>query len=259
MPLQGRLALVTGASRGLGAAVAKAYAGAGAHVIAIARTQGGLEELDDAIRGAGGNATLVAMDLTNFDGIDDLGRQIHERWGKLDILVGNAAMLGDMSPLGHIRPESWERTFALNVTANWRLIRSMDPLLRQSDAGRAIFMTSGITRSLRPYWGLYSSTKAALEALAVTYAHEVEKTPVRVNLVNPGPTRTAMRATAFPGEDPLTLPPPEHLAETMIRLASPDFTETGLWVAGRHKTHPNRHPGPGISADLPDLPVRPHG
>ena len=161
-----------------------------------------------------------------------MGRQIYERWGRLDILLGNAAILGELSPVGHIRPEVWERAQALNVTANWRLIRSLDALLRQSDAGRVIFVTSGASRSLPPYWALYSSTKAALEAIAVTYAREVQKTPIRVNLVNPGPTRTAMRAAAFPGEDPEQLPPPEHLAETLIRLAEPSFTETGLWVAG---------------------------
>ena len=152
--LQDRLALVTGASRGIGAAVARAYAAEGAHVIAVARTQGGLEELDDDIRAGGGTATLVAMDLTEHAAIDDLGRQIYERWGRLDILVGNAAILGDLTPVHHIEPKVWEQAFALNVTANWRLIRSLDPLLRQSDAGRAIFLTSGATRSLRPFWGV---------------------------------------------------------------------------------------------------------
>ncbi|MDP6568057.1 MAG: SDR family NAD(P)-dependent oxidoreductase [Alphaproteobacteria bacterium] len=230
--LENRLALITGASRGIGAAAAKAFAAEGAHVILVARTSGGLEEVDDEITANGGSATLVPMDLTEFAGIDDLGRQIYERWGRLDILLGNAAILGELSPVGHIRPEVWERAQALNVTANWRLIRSLDALLRQSDAGRVIFVTSGASRSLPPYWALYSSTKAALEAIAVTYAREVQKTPIRVNLVNPGPTRTAMRAAAFPGEDPEQLPPPEHLAETLIRLAEPSFTETGLWVAG---------------------------
>ncbi len=234
--LKDRLALITGASRGVGRAVAKAYAAEGAHVILVARTSGALEEIDDEIKAqgdktGGGKATLVPMDLCDFAAIDDLGRQIFERWGRLDILVGNAAALGDLSPVGHIRPEVWQRTYDLNVTANYRLIRSLDPLLRQSDAGRAIFITSGAGRALPPYWALYASTKAALDAIAQIYARETEKTNVRVNLVNPGPTRTAMRAAAFPGEDPGELPPAEHVAETLIRLAQPDFRETGLWVA----------------------------
>ncbi len=231
--LKDRIALITGASRGIGAAVARAYAAEGAHVILIARTSGALEEVDDGIRQLrdAGSATLVPMDLCDFATIDDLGRQIFERWGRLDILVGNAAILGDLSPVGHIRPEVWQRAYDLNVTANYRLIRSLDPLLRRSDAGRAIFLTSGATHALPPYWALYCSTKAALEAIAKIYAQETRKTKVRVNLVNPGPTRTALRAAAFPGEDPGQLPPPVHVAETLIRLAEPGFTDTGLWVA----------------------------
>ena len=236
--LQGRIALVTGASRGIGAAVAKAYAAEGAHVIALARTQGGLEELDDAIRVEGGTATLVTMDLTDHAAIDDLGRQIHERWGRLDILVGNAAMLGDLTPVHHIDPKVWDKALALNVTANARLIRACDPLFRASDAARVVFVTSGATRSLRPFWGIYAASKAALEALAVIYAREVEKAGIGVNLLNPGATRTGMRASAFPGEDPETLPPPEHLAETLIRLAEPAFKGTGLWVAADMQTQP---------------------
>jgi NAD(P)-dependent dehydrogenase (short-subunit alcohol dehydrogenase family) len=238
--LKGRIALVTGASRGVGAAIARAYAGEGAHVIGVARTTGALEELDDQINAFGGSATLVPMDLTDFDAIDDLGRQIFERWGRLDILVGNAAILGDLSPVGHIRPEVWQRAYDLNVTANYRLIRAMDSLLRQSDAGRALFVTSGAARSLPPYWALYASTKAALDAIALVYAKETVKTNVRVNVVNPGPTRTDMRAAAFPGEDPDQLPTPDHVAETMIALAEPKFTETGLWVAADAET-----PAPG--------------
>ncbi len=229
--LQNRIALITGTSRGIGATVARAYAEAGAHVVLVARTSGGLEEVDDAIQAAGGSATLVPLDLTQPETIEGLGASVFERWGRLDILVANAATLGELAPVGHIAPEVWEQALALNVTANWRLIRAFDPLLRQSDAGRAIFFTSGATRSLPPYWGAYSATKAALEALALTYAREVERTKIRVNLVNPGPTRTAMRAQAFPGEDPESLPPPEHLVETMIRLAEPSFTGHGLWVA----------------------------
>ena len=229
--LKDRLALITGASRGIGGAVAKAYAAEGAHVILVARTTGALEEVDDDIRSKGGSATLVPMDLGDFGAIDDLGGQIFKRWGKLDILVGSAAILGDLSPVGHIRPDVWQRAYDLNVTANYRLIRSMDALLRQSDAGRAIFLSSGAAQSLPPYWALYASTKAALDAIAQIYAKETHNTAVRVNIVNPGPTRSDMRAAAFPGENPDHLPPPEHVAETMIRLAEPGFTQTGLWVA----------------------------
>lgn len=228
--LQDRVALITGASRGIGAAVAKAFAAEGAHVILVARTVGGLEEVDDAIQAAGGTATLVPLDLTDGAAIDGLAAPLLERWKKLDILVGNAGILGRLTPMGHYPPDLWEQVMALNVTANWRLIRALDPLLRASDAGRVIFVTSGITQTVRPYWGAYAVSKAALEALALTYAMEVAKTDVRVNLVNPGPTRTAMRAQAFPGEKPEQLPPPEHVAETFIQLASPDFQGNGLWV-----------------------------
>ncbi len=234
--LKGRLAVITGASRGVGAAIAKAYAGEGAHVILVSRNSSALEELDDQIKLKGGPATLVPMDLTDFDTIDNLGKQIFERWGKLDILVGNAAILGDLSPVGHIRPEVWQRTYDLNVTANYRLIRSMDVLLRRSEAGRALFITSGASRTLPPYWALYASTKAALDAIALIYAKETQKSNVRVNVVNPGPTRTSMRAAAFPGEDSEKLPRPEHVSETMIRLAMPVFTDSGLWIAADAQT-----------------------
>lgn len=229
--LAGRIALVTGASRGVGAAVARAYAAEGAHVILVARTVGGLEEVDDAIQAAGGQATLAPLDLVEPGGVERLGASVFERWGRLDVLVGNAAMLGQLSPVSHIQPDVWDKAFALNVTANWRLIRVFDPLLRRSDAGRAIFVTSGATRRMPAYWGVYSATKAALEALALTWAHELEQTPVRVNLVNPGPTRTAMRAQAFPGEDPDSLPPPDHVCPTLVRLAEASFTGNGQWVA----------------------------
>ena len=248
--LKGRLALVTGASRGLGGAIARAYAAEGAHVIGVARTTGALEELDDRIKELGGTATLVAMDLADFDAIDDLGRQIFERWSKLDILVGNAAILGDLSPVGHIRPEVWQRAYDLNVTANYRLIRSMDSLLRRSDAGRALFITSGAARGLPPYWALYASTKAALDAIALIYAKETMKTSVRVNVVNPGPTRTEMRSAAFPGEDPSQLPAPDHIAETMIALAEPGFTETGLWIAADAQTTPTQAVEPGDEGSI---------
>ncbi|MBO6719284.1 MAG: SDR family NAD(P)-dependent oxidoreductase [Rhizobiaceae bacterium] len=227
--LSGRIALVTGASRGIGYFIAKELAAAGAHVIAVARTVGGLEELDDEIK-AGGNegATLVPLDITDMAGIDRLGGSIHERWGKLDILVANAAILGVVGPLGHIEAKVFEKVMAINVTSTWRLIRSVDPLLRASDAGRAILMSSGAAHSARAFWGPYAASKAAVEALGRSWADETKNMPLRVNCVNPGATRTAMRAQAMPGEDPTTLPHPSEVAEKIIPLASPDLTETGL-------------------------------
>ena len=226
-PLADRIALVTGASRGIGAALALALAKAGAHVVAVARTVGGLEELDDAVRAAAGTATLVPLDLRDYDGIDRLGAALNERYGKLDVLVGNAAVVGALSPLGHIEPKAWDEVMAVNVTANWRLIRSMDPLLRASDAGRAVFISSGAASAAHAYWGPYALSKAALEMLARTYAAETAGTSVRVNLVNPGPTRTKMRASAFPGEDPLQLDTPEQVAEQILPLCLPGFRDTG--------------------------------
>ena len=225
--LYGRIALVTGASRGIGAAVAKTLSAEGAHLILVARTQGGLEEVDDEIRARGGSATLMPLDITDYDGIDKMGAAIFQRWGKLDILVGNAALLGPMSPIGHIPPAEWERAFAVNVTANFRLIRSMDPLLRASDGARAVFVTSIAGRLARAYWGLYSSSKAALEMMVKTYAHEVEKTPIRVNLFNPNRTRTAMRAQAYPGEDPETVKTAEEAAVQLMPLVLPSCTQNG--------------------------------
>ncbi|MCJ2040241.1 SDR family NAD(P)-dependent oxidoreductase [Methylobacterium sp. E-041] len=226
--LDGRVAVVTGASRGIGRAAALALAEAGAHVIAVARTQGALEELDDAIRRVGSSATLVPLDLTDYDGIDRLGAAINERWKRLDIVVGNAGILGNLMPIGHITPKVWGQVMDVNVTANWRLIRSFDPLLRMSDAGRAIFVTSGAAGKCRAYWGPYSVSKAALEALVRTYAAENETTNVRAMLLNPGPLRTDMRRAAMPGEDPETLRTPEDLAPHFVRLASPASSETGL-------------------------------
>jgi NAD(P)-dependent dehydrogenase (short-subunit alcohol dehydrogenase family) len=227
-PLAGRIALVTGASRGIGRAAALAFAEAGAHVVAIARTQGALEELDDAIRARGAEpATLVPLDLKDFAALDRLGAALNQRWSKLDVLLANAGVLGDLMPLGHIDPKAWDTVMAVNVTANWRLIRSLDPLLRASDAGRALFVSSGAAHKALAYWGPYSVSKAAVEALARTYAAETESTPVRVMLVNPGPLRTRMRASAMPGEDPKTLRTPEELAPHLVRLASPDWSETG--------------------------------
>ena len=231
-PLANCIALVTGASRGIGFATAKALAKAGAHIVAVARTQGGLEELDDEIRKDGGSATLVPLNLTDSDGIARLGAGLHERYGKLDILVGNAGLLGQLSPIAHIEPSIFERVMAVNVTANWRLIRSLDPLLRQSDAGRAIFVTSGISRRIVPYWSAYAASKVALDMMVGTYAAESAHTKVRVNLYNPGPMRTGMRKEAFPGEDPQSLPPPDAHGEGLIQLALPSCTMNGEWVAG---------------------------
>jgi NAD(P)-dependent dehydrogenase (short-subunit alcohol dehydrogenase family) len=225
--LKDRIAVVTGASRGIGYATALELAKAGAHVIAVARTVGGLEELDDAIKAAGGAATLVPVDLRDYPAIDRLGAAIHERWGKLDILIGNAGMLGPLSPLGHVDPKAFDEVMAVNVTANWRLIRSLDPLLQASDAGRAVFVSSGAAHKTMAYWGPYSISKAAVQALAMTYAAETKTTKVRVNLVNPGPLRTRMRAEAMPGEDPATLRTPEDLAPAIVRLALPGATEHG--------------------------------
>lgn len=226
--LKGRIALVTGASRGIGREAAKAYAAAGAHVIALARTQGGLEELDDEIKALGGSATLVPLDLTDFDGLDRLGRSIFERWGKLDILLGNGAILGPISPLGHIDPKQWDRTFAVNVTANYRLIRSMDMLLRASDAGRAIFLSSAAGFAAPAYWGCYGATKSALDTMCRAYADEVKNiSAIKVMLVNPGRTRTRMRAEAAPGEDPMSLPHPAEIAPFLVEMAAPGWSETG--------------------------------
>lgn len=227
LDLKGCVALVTGASRGIGRAMTLALAKRGAHVVALARTKGGLEEVDDEVRKAGGTASLVPLDLRKPDGIDQLGAVVFERWKKLDILVGNAGVLGRLSPLGHIEPKTWEEVLAVNITANWRLIRSFDPLLRQSDAGRAVFVTSAAAYKLLAYWGPYSVSKAALEALAKTYAAETVKTAVRVNLLNPGPVRTRMRAQAMPGEDPESLPDADAVAEAFLPLVSPELEETG--------------------------------
>jgi NAD(P)-dependent dehydrogenase (short-subunit alcohol dehydrogenase family) len=232
MRLSGRIALVTGASRGLGAAAALAFAREGAHCVLVARTVGGLEALDDQLKAVGGSATLVPLDVTDGPGVDRLGAALYERFKKLDILVGNAGVLGMLAPVGHIEPDVFERAMAVNVTANWRLIRSLDPLLRQSDAGRAIFITSGAARRVLPYWATYATSKAALDMLVGVYAAECAHTKVRVNLYNPGPTRTAMRKQAFPGEDPQTLPPPEAHGENLVRLALPSCDMNGEWVAG---------------------------
>ncbi len=225
--LSGRIAVVTGASRGIGYAAALALAEAGAHVYAVARTVGGLEELDDEIRKAGGTATLVPADLKDFAAIDRLGAALYERHGKLDMLLGNAGVLGAITPLAHLEPKVWDETLAVNVTANWRLIRSLDPLLRQSDAGRALFVSSGAANSARPYWGAYAVSKTALEVMVRIYAVEVQRSAVRANLIHPGVVRTRLRAQAMPGEEPETLPPPLTIAPHIVRMLSPGFMENG--------------------------------
>jgi NAD(P)-dependent dehydrogenase (short-subunit alcohol dehydrogenase family) len=226
-PLANRIALVTGASRGIGHATARALARAGAHVVAVARTVGGLEELDDAIKTDGGSATLVPLDLRDSDGIARLTAALNERYGRLDILVGNAALVGSNSPLDHFQPKEWDEVFAVNVTANWQLIRHFHALLLKSDAARVVFLTSGAATNPRAYRGLYAASKAALDAIARSYAGETATTAIRVNLFNPGPTRTGMRAAVMPGEDPMTLPTPEEVAATIVPLCLPAFTESG--------------------------------
>jgi len=227
LTLSGRIAVVTGASRGIGRAAALALAEAGAHVIAVARTVGALEELDDAIKAKGGAATLVPFDLKDFAAIDRLGAAIYQRWGRLDMLLANAGVLGTLTPLAHLEPRTFDTVMTINVTANWRLIRSLDPLLRQSEAGRALFVTSGVATKFTPYWGAYTVSKAALEALVATYAGELAQTRAKANLISPGAMRTRMRAQAMPGEDPATLPPPEDLAPHIIRMLSADHAGNG--------------------------------
>ncbi len=227
MASENRIALITGASRGIGHAAAIALAKQGTHVILVARTVGGLEEADDAIQKAGGSATLVPLDLRDFDALDRLGASIYERWGRLDALFGNAGVLGNLTPLSHLEPKVFQEALDVNVTANWRLIRSLDPLLRKSGAGRALFVTTGAARKHTPFWGAYAVTKAALESLVLTYAAECETTNVRVNLLSPGPLRTKMRAKAMPGENPQSLEPPEAVAPLIVELLSPSCTKNG--------------------------------
>ena len=225
--LTSRIAVVTGASRGIGFATARALAKAGAHIVAVARTQGGLEELDDEIRKHSGSATLVPLSMTDNDGLARLGAALHERHGKIDILVGNAGVAGPSSPLGHIDLKPWNDVIAVNLTANFQLIRCMEPLLRKSDAGRAVFITAGSAQRAPGYRGPYAASKAALEVLVRVWAAETASTPIRVNLFSPGPIRTRMRATVFPGEDPMTLDTPEQAAELIVPMCAPEWTETG--------------------------------
>jgi NAD(P)-dependent dehydrogenase (short-subunit alcohol dehydrogenase family) len=218
---QGRIALVTGASRGLGAAVAEALAAAGHHVILVARTVGGLEAVDDRIRASGGSATLIPLDLAKFDEVARLGPALHERFGRLDVLVANAAMLGHYGPVAQFDPRMWDRVMALNLTANHRLLQTLDPLLRASPSGRALFVTDGAVKALPAYGGAYAVSKAALEAFVNLYAAETRDMPLRVNLVDPGIMATNLRAQGFPGEDPATLRQPVDMAHHFVRLAAP--------------------------------------
>jgi NAD(P)-dependent dehydrogenase (short-subunit alcohol dehydrogenase family) len=239
--LDGRIALITGATRGIGRAVALAYAHAGAHLVLTGRTAGALEELDDEIKRATGRAepsSLITLNLKHGDKIDNLGPQLYQRFGKLDVLVSCAGILGTLTPLGHLTTDAWAETIEINLSANMRLIRTLDPLLKRADAGRAIFVTSGAAAGKNAYWGPYAASKAGLDALVKTYAAELANTNVRANLLSPGPIRTAMRAKAFPGEDALTLKTPEDIAPTFVRLADPALQEngrifefkTGMWV-----------------------------
>ncbi|MEM9878541.1 MAG: SDR family NAD(P)-dependent oxidoreductase [Pseudomonadota bacterium] len=229
LDLTNKIALITGASRGIGAAIAKGLAARGAHVILVSKTPGALEEIDDQIQAAGGKpATLVPVDLTDGEGIDRLGGALYERFGKLDVLIAAAGVLGDLIPITHVPVKQWDNELAVNLTANWRLIRSVDPLLRAADAGRAVFFSSGAARAAKPFWGGYSVAKAGLEKLVEIYAAEVQNvSQVRANLINPGPMRTDMRASAMPGEDPMTLPHPDALMPMIEHLVDPTFNETG--------------------------------
>lgn len=222
MELKGRIALITGASRGIGAAAAKRLAAEGAHVVLAARTVGGLEEVDDAVKALGGSATLVPIDLRQMEMVDALGAQVFERFGRLDILVGNAAILGSLSPLAHASPSEVDDVFTVNTIANYRLLRACDPLLRRAPAGRVIMVTSGAAAAPIAYWGPYAASKAAMEHLTLTYAAEVKQTNIRVNLLDPGAVRTRMRAKAFPGEDPASLPTPEQISDWFVTLSGND-------------------------------------
>jgi NAD(P)-dependent dehydrogenase (short-subunit alcohol dehydrogenase family) len=254
-PLSGRIALVTGASRGIGRAVALGLAKAGAHVVIAARSLSALESLDDEIQAAGGAATLLQLDLKKGDRIDQLGPTLYQRWQRLDILVANAGVLGPLSPLGHTTEEAFLTTIDVNLNANWRLIRTLDPLLKRSDAGRAIFVTSGASSGKYAYWGAYAASKAGLEALVKTWAEELVNTSVRANLINPGATRTQMRAKAFPGEDAAMLPAPEELVPLFLELASPHCQRNGEIVHFRewraaHRNGPAAAETPILNADL---------
>jgi len=228
--LAGKIALITGASRGIGAAIAERFAGEGAHVVLTARTVGGLEETDDRVRAAGGTATLVPLDLRDFVKIDELAAALYQRYGRLDILVGNAGTFGVFTPTPHLDPTLWGEILDLNLTANWRLIRAMDPLLRAAEHGRAMFVTDALARNPLPYYGVYAVSKTGLETLVRIYAGELGLTRVRVNLIDPGTVRTRLRAQIFPGENPETVPPPETVTDAFIELAMPECERNGETV-----------------------------
>lgn len=225
--LEGKVILVTGASRGIGYAVAKEAARRGARIISVARTIGGLEELDDEIQAHGCETTIVPLDLNDGAGVDRLGKAIFDRWGRLDGLIVNAAMLGPISPLSHIAPKDFSKVMETNVIAPFRLVRSLDVLLKASDAGRVVFVSSSSATSAKPYWGLYAASKAALNAMAKSYAGELVNTKVRVNVFYPGAVRTGMRAKAVPGEDPATLQTPADIAPQLVDLVSPELDQSG--------------------------------
>ena len=230
-PLDGSVALVTGASRGLGAATAVELARLGAHVVLTARTQGGLEETDDTVRGVGGSATLLPLDLHEGDTIDAIGPSLFQRFGRLDVLVHAAGTLGRLTPVPHILPREWDDAMAVNAAATWRLIRTTDRLLRAAPAGRAVFVTAARARAPKAYWGLYGASKAALEHLALSWADEAETAPLRVNLFDPGPMATRLRRDAYPGELQDGLPRPEAVAPALAALCLPEETRTGALIA----------------------------
>ena len=232
--LDGAVVLVTGASRGIGRALALRFASEGAHVIALARNIAALESLDDLISNLRGSCTLVPLDIADGPGVDRLAESLFQRYGRVDVLIGNAAQLGVLGPIGHVSPNIWDRVVQVNLTANWRLLRSFDPLLRAATHGRAIFLTSKVGRVVSPYWGAYSVSKAGLEMLVRVYAAETKGTSVLVNLVDPGSIHTDMRAEAVPGEDKSQLPLPESVTDLFVDLCAPDSGKHGALVtAGR--------------------------
>ncbi len=230
-PLDGKIVLVTGASRGIGHAAALELGRRGAHVVAVARTVGGLEELDDAIQATGGTTTLVPLDLREHDAIDRLGQSIFERWGRLDGLLANAAMVGTITPVGHMRPKDFDQILSLNYVANYRLIRSLDLPLREAEAGRVVFMTTDVAARAPAYWGAYAASKSALETIAAAYAAEMQSSRVRVNAFDPGPLRTRLRAAGWPGENPEVHRPPETVAPAIADMLAPAFADNGMLVS----------------------------
>ena len=230
MLLAGSVALVTGASRGLGAAVAVELARHGAHVVITGRTQGGLEETDDAVRAVGGSSTLLPLDLADGASVDALGPSLLERFSRLDILVHAAAALGVLTPVAHILPKDFEAALAVNFSATWRLIRTCGPLLAVASAGRAVFVTDARARAAKAYWGTYGATKAGLEHLALTWAEEVRTSALRVNLFDPGPMATKLRRGAFPGEDQSALPRAADVAPVLVRCCLPGETRHGALI-----------------------------